>query len=565
MNRHLKYMVTACLAVLVALPLPAALIDADAAHAIAQRFMARQAGLRAANSPSWNLSHVEYSEAADNDLADYYVFNASDSSAWVIIAGDDRAHQVLAYGETYFNISLAPDNVRWLLDQYVRQIEYLHAHPTAATTSQTAGDSTIIVPQLLTTTWGQRSPYRDMCPVVNGKHCVSGCVPTAAAQVMNYWKFPSVLPALSFYMAQKQGILVPALPAVSVEWDLMLDSYKAGQYNVEQGAAVALLMRYCGQSCKTDYTIASSGAWVWDMLKGLKTFDYSQDAAFLNRDDYSDGEWRSLLIEDLTALRPVIYVGSSSTQNHCFVIDGYDGSKFHVNWGWDGMNNGYYELDAMNGGGFKPTYGHQMLHGVQPNDKPKTYLFDFIKDDIAYNITEAGDSVIVTHNYLNPNVKAVVIADTVRFNGTTRTVAAIGNAAFMRKSHLKSIRIASTVATIGSKAFMRCPALATINIKATVPPVITPNTFDDITYSSTTLFVPYGCLQAYKADTCWGQFAHIVELDTRGDVNGDGETDIGDINDLIEAILTGESKPSLDVDGDGNVNIADVNLLIDLI
>ena len=48
-------------------------------------------------------------------------------------------------------------------------------------------------------------------------------------------------------------------------------------------------------------------------------------------------------------------------------------------------------------------------------------------------------------------------------------------------------------------------------------------------------------------------------------VDGDGETDIGDINDLIEAILTGESKPSLDVDGDGNVNIADVNLLIDLI
>ena len=292
---------------------------------------------------------------------------------------------------------------------------------------------------------------------------------------------------------------------------------KAGHYTQEQADAVATLMRYCGQASMMDYTIGSSAAFMSDQLSGIKKFGYNQEAKLLSRSDYSDEEWMGLIIEDLSAQRPVIYCGRSVTMIHNFILDGYDGSKFHVNWGWDGMYDGYYALDAMNGGGFTPTYGHQMLHGVQPNDKPKTYLFDFIKDDIAYNIAEAGDSVIVTHNYLNPNVKAVVIADTLRFNGTARTVAVIGNAPFMRKSHLKSIRIASTVATIGSKAFMRCPALATINIKATVPPVITPNTFDDITYSSTTLFVPYGCLQAYKADTCWGQFAHIVELDTGGD------------------------------------------------
>ncbi len=51
----------------------------------------------------------------------------------------------------------------------------------------------------------------------------------------------------------------------------------------------------------------------------------------------------------------------------------------------------------------------------------------------------------------------------------------------------------------------------------------------------------------------------------KGDVNGDGEVNIADINALISLILSGGSSDAADVNGDGEVNIADVNAVIDII
>ena len=50
-----------------------------------------------------------------------------------------------------------------------------------------------------------------------------------------------------------------------------------------------------------------------------------------------------------------------------------------------------------------------------------------------------------------------------------------------------------------------------------------------------------------------------------GDVNGDGEVNIADVNAIIDMILTDTSVPEADVNADGEVNIADVNAIIDMI
>ena len=49
-----------------------------------------------------------------------------------------------------------------------------------------------------------------------------------------------------------------------------------------------------------------------------------------------------------------------------------------------------------------------------------------------------------------------------------------------------------------------------------------------------------------------------------GDVNGDGEVNIADVNAVIDMIL-GSPAENGDVNGDGEVNIADVNAIIDII
>ena len=69
------------------------------------------------------------------------------------------------------------------------------------------------------------------------------------------------------------------------------------------------------------------------------------------------------------------------------------------------------------------------------------------------------------------------------------------------------------------------------------------------------------------ADT-WKKFIHIVGIDVNtdnGDVNGDGEVNIADINVLCNEILSGSYNEKHDVNGDGEVNIADINAIVNII
>ena len=58
---------------------------------------------------------------------------------------------------------------------------------------------------------------------------------------------------------------------------------------------------------------------------------------------------------------------------------------------------------------------------------------------------------------------------------------------------------------------------------------------------------------------------HGAPVGIKGDVNGDGEVNISDVNAVIDIILGGGSNPAADVNGDGEVNIGDVNAVIDII
>ena len=52
----------------------------------------------------------------------------------------------------------------------------------------------------------------------------------------------------------------------------------------------------------------------------------------------------------------------------------------------------------------------------------------------------------------------------------------------------------------------------------------------------------------------------------KGDVNGDGEVGISDVNALVDMILSGaDFVASADVDKDGEIGISDVNAVIDII
>ena len=78
-----------------------------------------------------------------------------------------------------------------------------------------------------------------------------------------------------------------------------------------------------------------------------------------------------------------------------------------------------------------------------------------------------------------------------------------------------------------------------------------------------------GTADAYLADENWypyfGQIVDDLKPVVHGDVNGDGEVNIADVNAIIDMILSGTIDTAGDVNGDNEINIADVNAIIDII
>ena len=357
---------------LMAVNMTAANVDSQAAQAKAVQFMNSRAATRfMASAATMRLAHAETSSVNKQANA-YYVFNY-DGGGYVIVAGDDRAEEILGYGDGTIDMNNIPDNMRWWLSQYKEQIDFLLKNPdlkveklSAATPAQLK--ATTISP-MVTCLWDQESPYWDQCPTYRGSTCLTGCVATAMAQVMYYWKYPAEVPAIAAYKTDYYGISVSALPGTTLDWDSMTDTYSSSSSSASK-VAVATLMRYCGQSCSMDYGPDGSGAYTDDELAGMKLFGYNSGAAYLQRSNYSDTQWTAMMLEDLQAGRPILYGGDDGSSGHAFVVDGYDGSKYHINWGWSGTDNGYFAISSfMIDSDYDFRKNQDMLYQIYPENQ----------------------------------------------------------------------------------------------------------------------------------------------------------------------------------------------------
>lgn len=280
--------------------------------------------------------------------AGYYVFNVDGQQGFVVVSGDDRTIPILGYSTTgTFDAATIPANMRAWLEDYERQISMLDKY-AAAKAPDTSHEA--IVP-LIKSTWDQMEPYNLLCPTdpSTGQLSLTCCVATSVAQVMNYYKYPettkTTIPA---YTTETLGIRVPSIPKTTIDWDNMLDSYDESATQ-EQQKAVATLMKLCGAALQVDYTSYDSEAYFYKQLTALtKYFGYDKSMRFLERDCFRAAEWDELIYNELKEQRPVLYGGQSLGGGHSFIVDGYDTDGFfHVNWGWSGDCNGYFQLSVL--------------------------------------------------------------------------------------------------------------------------------------------------------------------------------------------------------------------------
>ena len=341
---------------------------------------------------------LKYTRTETNGTVDFYVFDIS-PKGFVMIAADDQVTPVIAYSlESSFNTDTHGKGIQNWMNHAAAHIYKGIQNRTvanAAISNQwtaylsgqkpvSAKSSTTAVAPLLTTTWDQDPYYNQLCPYnsTDNVHAVTGCVATTMAQIMKYWNFP----------AQGTGSYsyVNAPPYCTFNYGTQSANFGATTYNWAampnkldtNNLAVATLMYQCGVAVAMNYgdlNQGGSGAFVLSSeAPGWKPtaqkayvnyFSYNPNTLTgVQQANYSSAAWISLMKTELNAGRPIQYEGADIYEGgHTWVCDGYDENDLlHMNWGWSGIDNGYFSVSALTVEGFNFSNDEAALIGIEP-------------------------------------------------------------------------------------------------------------------------------------------------------------------------------------------------------
>ncbi len=358
-----------------------------------------------------------------------YVFGAG-GNGFVVVSADDRLPALLGWSETgCFDEREIPCGLQTQLDLYARQADALRAGDTALRARrQAAGeDDREPVGPTLTTRWSQDAPYNDLCPVIGSRRCVTGCVATAMAQVLRHYAWSGLgegVHSMEFgYLSDEWEKVTEILEFDFAErpfdYSVMADDY-TGDYTPESAAEVARLMYACGISVDMIYGTSSSGSFDGYMPYALwKHFGFDAGVRLAERDCFREipgMTWEDFVYDQLSRHGALIYCGvTSANEGHAFVCDGYlEDGYFHFNWGWGGMSDGWFLLDALEptvqgtGGSSRSlgfNYGQSIQADLDPEEGTGIYLPAVTgragKFDVITRSTRAGEKFTVTGEVLN--------------------------------------------------------------------------------------------------------------------------------------------------------------------
>jgi len=325
--------------------------------------------------------YTQYPNAISPSL---YIFNYT-GGGFVVVPSDKRIRPIIAFSSTgHFNISSnMPYGLTSWLDLNQKNMQVLRRNLTLARTKNMttlwsqftginlSGSNKVIdkaapppptcqpgttnyqVGPLLTTTWAQGVPYNQYPSMPAGTYyygggkAPTGCVATAIAQVMYYWKYPAT------YI-----------------WTIMPTN--SDTYTTSGETQVSRLMYNIGLDVYMTWGPTESSALASNTPRGFTKLGYSS-ATYA---DWNSTSSYMTVQSNIDSSEPVILDGQASDGGHEWVCDGYlestitycpaeDGISaetylfFDMNWGWneqgvaatdnvDGFY-GYDEWDVYNG------------------------------------------------------------------------------------------------------------------------------------------------------------------------------------------------------------------------
>lgn len=343
---------------------------------------------------------------------------------FVVVAKNDEMSPILGYSQTSFTsdtLSL-PDGLKWWLNEVSGNINFSVPSTAPQKSKQLKG----AVDPLIKTHWNQTTPYNTYCPedvasettlrYQRGKRyqCPTGCIATAMAQILYYFqglthgtgKYGYNYVHNGFDNEKEQIIDVTDSIFFDFEntvfdWTNMIEDYQyyynvydnhtedVKNYTDEQEKAIGLLMQACGVASRMKYGYNESSATITNCIIGLsRNFGYKYSSHIYQK-DFNKDWWMNKIYTNISNGQPIIYAGYDrygDEKGHTFLLDGYDSEGLvHINWGWGGSYDGYYNLSnlcvILNAETVRDyTSRHEMVCDLQaPNYSPNIHIVNVAK------------------------------------------------------------------------------------------------------------------------------------------------------------------------------------------
>ena len=287
--------------------------------------------------------------AAESEYQPAYYLFAGERGGYAIIAATERAYPLLGYSESgKIDPNDLPCGLRMMLDIYAEQINTARALDIKPTTTRADVEpgSIVVKPLLGDIMWDQMDPFNGMTP----GHAPTGCVATATAQIMRYWKYPDHAVGTHGYMSKSYGYLSHDYN-YRIDWDDMPvapNGTPDNKIDAKPNPTIARFMYGLGVAFDMNYSQQGSGTTHDKVVPALiRHYGYSKDIKRITAQE-AGSQWSSIIKRELDARHPVLHGGTGKGGGHSFVCDGYTTDDlFHFNWGWSGVSNGWYKLNAL--------------------------------------------------------------------------------------------------------------------------------------------------------------------------------------------------------------------------
>ena len=318
-----------------------------------------------------SLHPLEY----QNRLAAYVI--SFEQGGWVYLAADKRSEPIIGYSRTgSFNVEKMKNapyafffdaHHQNVLDEMRKPLQKTHPgwNMESLSKQHKSANATVIEP-LIPVEWDQDAgwnAYSPEDPAGPDGHTYAGCVAVAMGQAMSVYAYPDSGFYSHAYSHDNYGDLGVDYSQMHYNWDSMMVS--------EPNKEIARFLYHLGVAVEMDFTPDGSGTISARVPYAFKKyFDYSNDIDFIERSDYEKEEWDSIIIEELKAGRPVYYAGNPERgAGHAFNVDGVDNQQlFHLNWGWGGQNNGYFNLKSLTPAHYDFSFNQQVVINIEPRD-----------------------------------------------------------------------------------------------------------------------------------------------------------------------------------------------------